>query len=130
MGPQRSIVEAFEIRAGMKVGLVNEPDDFDELLGTLPPGAELLHRASEPLDVLIYFSDSLDSIKTRLPYLARLVAGDAALWMVHPRDGLGGSPEEGTAAVVRVGTDSGLTPDGTTVVNERWMAVRFRRADL
>ena len=127
MAPQRSIVEAFEIRPGMKIGLVNEPGDIDRLLGTLPPGTEVFERASEPLDLLIYFSDELGNIKTRLPYLARFVADHASMWMVHPRGGLTDSSEEATAAVVSAGINAGLTVEGTAIVNQQWAAVRFKR---
>lgn len=73
------------ITAGSTIAVVNEPPDFWSLLQPLPPGVEALDRASRPLDVLVYFSDTLENIERRVPAFEPMLNDGGALWVGHPR---------------------------------------------
>jgi hypothetical protein len=50
----------------------------------LPRGARLFERASEPLDVIVYFSDERANLERRVPVLAGFLAQEGFLWCLVP----------------------------------------------
>lgn len=72
------------IRPGDTIAVVNEPPDFWDVMGPLPRGVEVLERASRPLDVLVYFSDTLENVERRIPAFAPMLRPGGTLWVGHP----------------------------------------------
>ena len=109
------------IQPGNAIAVVNEPADFWRLLRPLPERVEVLERADRPLDVLVYFSDTLENIERRVPAFAPLIAEAGALWVGHPRDKIP------TARVDRVGARSRLGTAELIDAGGGWLMRRFVR---
>lgn len=92
------------IEPGHTIAVVNEPPDFWDVLGPLPPGVEAVERASRPLDVLVYFSDTLENIERRVPAFAPMLASGGALWVGHPRAKIATVHVDRTGARARLAT--------------------------
>lgn len=92
------------IRPGHTIAVVNEPPDFWKVLGPLPRGVEHVERASRPLDVLVYFSDTLENIERRVPAFAPMLAPGGALWVGHPRAKIATSHVDRAGARARLAT--------------------------
>lgn len=107
------------IRPGHTIAVVNEPPDFWTVLGPLPPRVEAVERASRPLDVLVYFSDTLENIERRVPAFAPMLASGGALWVGHPRDKIA------TVHVDRAGARSRLATAELIEAGGGWMMRRF-----
>jgi hypothetical protein len=107
------------IHPGHTIAVVNEPPDFWDVLGPLPKGVEALERASKPLDVLVYFSDTLENIERRVPAFALMLAPGGALWVGHPRRVVA------TPHVDRAGARSGLATAELIEAGGGWMMRRF-----
>ncbi|MDQ3958371.1 MAG: hypothetical protein M3273_08635 [Actinomycetota bacterium] len=109
------------IQRGQVIAVVNEPPDFWDALRPLPKGVEVLERATRPLDVLVYFSDSLESIERRLPAFEPMVAPGGSLWVGHP-------PERfSTGLVDRAAAREGLATAELLVVGGGWSMRRFAK---
>jgi hypothetical protein len=105
------------------VAVVNEPDGWLEALFPLPAGARLFERASEPLDVVVYFSDERANVERRVPAFAGFLAERGVLWSAVPD-----SSDEVTPEVVAdVGRAAGLTAAGTLAIAPGWVATRLSR---
>ena len=107
------------IQPGHTIAVVNEPPDFWRVLGPLPPRVEALKRASRPLDVLVYFSDTLENIERRIPAFEPMLASRGALWVGHPRDKIG------TAYVDRAGARAGLATAELIDAGGGWLMRRL-----
>lgn len=107
------------IRSGHTIAVVNEPPDFWDVMGPLPRGVEAVERASKPLDVLVYFSDTLENIEQRLPAFAPMLASDGTLWVGHPWRTIA------TAHVDRAGARAGLATAELIDAGGGWMMRRF-----
>ena len=117
------LAERLGIVRGVKVAIVNEPEGWvDEL--ALPEGVVLFDRASEPLDVLVYFSDELANVDRRVPVFAGFLAPGGTLWMATPDS----SKELARAVVEAIGVGAGLSVRGAEVVAAGWTAVGFERS--
>jgi hypothetical protein len=109
------------IERGHTIAVVNEPPGFWELLDPLPPGTEALDRASRPLDVLVYFSDTLENIERRVPAFAPMLKPGAALWVGHPREKIP------TAHVDRAGARARLATAELIDAGGGWLMRRLVR---
>lgn len=107
------------IAPGHTIAVVNEPPDFWDLLRPLPRGVEAVERADRPLDVLVYFSDTLENIDRRVPAFAPMLTGGGALWVGHPRDKIA------TVHVDRAGARAGLGTAELIDAGGGWMMRRF-----
>lgn len=109
------------IAPGYTIAVVNEPHGFWELLDPLPPGVEAVERASRPLDVLVYFSDTLENIERRVPAFAPMLKQRGALWVGHP------SEKIATAYVDRAGARAGLATAELINAGGGWLMRRLVR---
>ena len=75
------------LQPGGTLALVGTPDAF--VTPELPAGARLLERASEPLDVTVFFTSREATLRGRMPLLAPWVAEGGSLWIAWPREGSG-----------------------------------------
>jgi hypothetical protein len=113
------------IKPGARVGVVNEPDGFFDLLEPVPQGVRFYQRASRPLDVIVYFSDELANIARRVPVFAGFIAPDGALWVCYPKKSSDHATDASFEAVQRVGLEAGLVDNKSCAIDETWTALRF-----
>lgn len=109
------------IAPGQTIAVVNEPPGFWDVLGPLPRGVEAVERADRPLDVLVYFSDTLENIERRVPAFAPMLAAGGALWVGHPGEKIA------TAYVDRAAARAGLGTAELIDAGGGWMMRRFVR---
>ena len=107
------------IRPGHTIAVVNEPPDFWPLLQPLPKGVEVLERASRPLDVIVYFSDTLENIERRIPAFTPMLTTGGTLWVGHPREKIA------TVHVDRAGARAGLATAELIEAGGGWMMRRL-----
>ena len=92
------------IKPGDAIAVVNEPPDFWALLRPLPKRVEVFERASRPLDVIVYFSDTLENIERRVPAFAEMLVDRGTLWVGHPGEKIRTSYVDRTGARAHLGT--------------------------
>ena len=109
------------IKKGDAIAVVNEPPDFWKILEPLPDGVEVLERASRPLDVIVYFSDSVDNVERRVPVFAEMVTAGGAVWVGHPREKIP------TVVVDRVGARAGLATAELIDPGGGWLMRRLKK---
>jgi hypothetical protein len=110
------------IRPGTRLAIVNEPDGWLDRLH-LPDGVTGYERASEPLDVIVYFSDERANVARRLPVFGGFLAPSATLWMATPED----APDLTREDVESMGTGAGLVAADAVTIPPGWRAIAFRR---
>jgi hypothetical protein len=126
LSPSFGLAEELGITNGARVALVNEPEDFSARLEPLPADVRFFERATEPLDVIIYFSDTLANVAGRIPLLAPHLAKDGVLWMAYPDESAATGTDISLQAVKRVGARSGLSGDFSFLLDDTWRAVRLK----
>lgn len=109
------------IRPGDVIAVVNEPPDFWDVVQPLPRDVEVLDRASKPIDVLVYFSDTLENIERRVPAFAPMLSERGSLWVGHPRN------KVQTAFVDRVGARARLATHELIDAGGGWLLRRLVR---
>lgn len=121
------------LRPGGTLALVGTPDAF--VVPELPAGARLLDRASEPLDVTVFFTSREATLRGRMPLLAPWVAEGGSLWISWPREGTGRETDLSAEVIALVGAEYGLRLAATNPIGARfavqlddnWDAARLER---
>lgn len=111
------------IKEGSRVAVVNEPDGF--ALDGLPSGARLFVRASEPLDVILFFTRGAKHLGGRFPVLAGYLDPAGGLWVAYPKKSSGVSTDLSFEVVQRIGLDAGLVDNKSCAIDDTWTAIRF-----
>jgi hypothetical protein len=118
-----SLPKKLGIKEGSRVAVVNEPDGF--LLKSLPRGARVLERASEPLDVILFFPESVRHLNRRFKALAGYLAPSGGLWVAYAKKSSKVDTDLTFQVVQQVGLDAGLVDNKSCAIDETWTAVRF-----
>lgn len=119
------LATALGITGGARVGFVNEPESFLTAVKPLPADVRLFDRASEPLDVIVYFSDTKANVERRVPLLGQYLAAGGTLWVGYPNRT--SVPTDLTHEDVRIiGSNSGLVASGEICMDDEWTLVGFQ----
>jgi hypothetical protein len=105
-----------------KVALVNVRPETRALLSL--DDVQLLERASEPLDILIYCSDELANVKRRVPVLVGFVRSGGRMWVGHPATASDLATDVGPGDVADIGRGAGLEAQDSIDVGD-WRLVGF-----
>jgi hypothetical protein len=113
------------IRAGHRVGLVNAPDRFADLLEPLPAGVELLAGVRSRRDVVVAFVRGRGEIESKLTAMTKAIFPDGAIWIAWPKKA-SKVPTDVTEDVVRaVALPTGLVDNKVCAIDDTWSGLRL-----
>lgn len=69
------------IKEGFKILAVAEPNNYKDLLATLPEGVSILSEPRPDVDMVHFFTNSRDELFHGLPVYMRLIKQDGAMWV-------------------------------------------------
>jgi hypothetical protein len=117
-------------RAGLKVGLIGAPPEFESRLGELPAGVTLQAGLADPCGLAIWFVRSLDELKQNLEKLLE-AAGDIPFWIAWEKKVArpdGKNVNRVTQAMVRTsGLAAGWVDYKICSIDEQWSGLLFRQ---
>jgi hypothetical protein len=111
------------IRETSRVLVTGEvPQGFS--LGTTPP-IERLHRAGRRMDVVLFFSTSIDEIERRFPVFTKGMDPAGRLWIAWPKRAAKVETDTTFTNVQAVGLDAGLVDNKSASIDETFQAIQF-----
>lgn len=110
---------------GCTLALVGTPDGFE--IPGLPAGVRTLERASEPLDVTVFFTSREQTLRGRMALLEPWITPAGGLWIAWPEPGTGRETDLSAEVVQQVGLKHGLVDGGAASIDETWTAQRLVR---
>lgn len=124
---QTPLVKKLGIKAGQSVLLVNAPKNFlARELQPLPENVRLTSTQSgKPLDFIILFVDSANTLQKELPNLKPKLAHDGILWVSWPKKTSGVATDLSFDIVQRTGLKIGLVDVKICAVSEIWSGLKF-----
>ncbi len=81
----KSVAQKLLIKENYKVLLVNEPKDYREILGELPPNVTILTELGGLVDLVQVFLTSKMELETQLRRLKSLLKPKGLLWLTYPK---------------------------------------------
>lgn len=85
---QDDLNTTLKLLAGMKVKLINEPENFSERLSSISPGLEFINKLHQPVDSIFLFVQSKDELIVELPILSKFVKGEGFLIISIPNQNM------------------------------------------
>lgn len=122
---EKSLAARLQIKPGNSVCAIHPPEDYVELVGSLPTGARLV-ESPDGADVVHVFFDSSAALTSGLAGQLAHAAG-SVLWVSYPRKDSGTS--DLTRQVVHNAIRlNGWKPVAQVNVDDTWSAIRARPA--
>lgn len=110
------------IKEGHRVAFVNEPEGFAI---DLPRGVQILQRASAPLDVMVFFSESRRHLLRRLKPLLQFLDPAGGFWIAYPKKASGVATDLTFDFVQQAGLEAGVVDNKSCAIDDVWTALRF-----
>jgi hypothetical protein len=113
-------------KEGFRVGFVNPPKGFQRELGPLPTDVKItVGLLTKPLDLILLFADSQQTLTQEFPKLARKLAENGMLWIAWPKKASGVATDLSDNSVRQIGLDAGLVDVKVCAVNDTWSGLKF-----
>ena len=113
----------------LRVKFVNAPKDFQDYLGPLPEGVEvikLLKRSNtKPLDIIVSFVTSERELARDFAKLIEQLATNGMIWIAWPKKSSGVATDLSFDRVQRTGLDVGLVDVKICAVDDTWSGLKF-----
>jgi hypothetical protein len=108
-----------------RLALVNPPDGFEQYLGTLPAGAEIVKRLIKPLDIVLLFVTSERVLARDFAKLSDKLATNGMIWVAWPKKSSGVATDLSFERVQRIGLDAGLVDVKICAIDDTWSGLKF-----
>ena len=120
------LVKKLGFKEGFRVGLVNPPKGFQKELVPLPDDVKItVGTLTKPLDLIVLFADSQQTLKTEFSKFARKLATNGMLWIAWPKKASGVASDLSDNSVRHIGLEAGLVDVKVCAVNEVWSGLKF-----
>ena len=120
------LVKKLGIKPQTRVALVDAPKDFEQTLGTLPPGVTIQSGNRGRRDLTIWFVSSRSVLRRRVSAMVRHGDG-GGLWIAWPKQASGIKTDVTQHEVRRSGLDAGLVDYKICAIDETWSGLKFSK---
>lgn len=123
----KPLVEKLGIKPDMRIALLNTPDSYHSLLGSLPTGVTVNNALEEPCDLIHFFTPLRGVLLDMFPRLKMALAQDGALWISWPKQRSGVTTDLNENIVRQIGLEMEMVDVKVAAVDETWSALKFVR---
>jgi hypothetical protein len=115
------------VRDGSRVLLVGAPQEMEETIGVLPPGAAVERRAARGVayDVIVLFAPDGRALKKEFAAAKGRMKVNGGLWVAWPKKASGVKTDLTEDAVREVGLAGGLVDNKVCAIDETWSGLRL-----
>ena len=113
------------IKENFKIGLVNPPANLSELIGPLPPKAQVASRLIKPMYLIICFVNDRRTLAKQFSSLAKKLDQNGMIWIAWPKKSSGVETDLNFEQVQRIGLDAGLVDVKICAIDEVWSGLKF-----
>lgn len=113
------------LKPGMRVAILNPPQDYDSALGPLPDGVKRLKGLGKQMDFVHFFGKSSGELARRFPRLKNALAFDGMLWISWPKKASKVATDLDENAIRALGLDAGLVDVKVAAVDEVWSGLKL-----
>lgn len=119
------LAQKLGIKAGLRVGLWREPDEFQDLLGDLPPDVLLQAQPRAPMDLHLWFVRSRAEFEREFDFFYALSLPKRPLWVIYPKQAAAVRSDLTQPFVRKFSLENGLVDNKICSVSDTWTAMRF-----
>jgi hypothetical protein len=113
------------IKKRSRIAFIKAPAGFQDYLGPLPDGAEIVKRLTKPLDLVLLFVTAKRTLGTDFAKLSAKLASNGMIWIAWPKKSSGVATDLSFEHVQRIGLDAGLVDVKICAIDETWSGLKF-----
>jgi hypothetical protein len=122
---KRSLVEKLGIKPGHRICLINAPQDYDAVLGSLPDDVERVGASGNNLDFIQFFTMSRAELEAEFSSLAGQIKPNGTIWISWPKRASKVTTDLDENIIREVGLAAGLVDVKVAAVDETWSGLKF-----
>jgi len=122
---QKSLVEKLGIKGGCKILILHAPDNYERVLGILPPDIVVTNRLRGEIDFIQFFTEDSKELQKKFPALKKALAQNGILWISWPKGSSGVSTDLNGNIVRDIGLSHGLVDVKIAAIDETWSGLKF-----
>ncbi|TNJ68121.1 DUF3052 domain-containing protein [Paenibacillus hemerocallicola] len=119
------LIQKLGIKQGTKICIVNEPDPYWELLGTLPPFIEKADPNEEQMDFIHIFANSKSEIEKYLNTIKGHIKQTGMVWVSWPKKSSKIITDLNEDVIRKLALDNQLVDVKVCAVDETWSALKL-----
>ena len=113
------------IKEGSRILLVNPPKNFQSELGELPDEVVFVKRATNSIDIILFFVLTERELARDFTKLAARLVANGMIWIAWPKKSSGVATDLVFDSVQRIGLNAGLVDVKICAVDEIWSGLKF-----
>jgi len=122
---KKSLVEKLGIKPGFQILILNPPEQYNLILGALPPDVNDHPPSGIPLNFIHFFSKNLAELNQEFPGLKKRLRPDGMLWISWPKGSSGMKTDLNENLIREIGLKNGLVDVKISAIDENWSALKF-----
>lgn len=122
---KRSLVDKLGIKAGYKVLFVNPPENYFEILGSLPENVRRLKQTGEEIDFIQFFTTERSELEARFIGLKKALAANGMMWVSWPKGSSKVKTDVNENAVREIALKNGLVDVKVCAVDDVWSGLKL-----
>lgn len=120
------LVKKLGIKENYRLGLVNAPEEFEEILGELPAGAILGNGIDTAPDIIFWFIRSQKEMRGDIDWIAGHI-GRGGVWISWPKKKAGNSTDLSQFIIRKIANGAGLADFKIASISDTWSGMRFSK---
>lgn len=118
------LIKKLGIKAGMKIAILNPPEDLWKELGEMPE-VRAVAKLAKDMDFILCFSDSKKEFEKNFPKLGTALVANGMLWIGWPKKA-SKIPTDVNENIIRdFGLANGLVDVKVCAITEKWSGLKF-----
>ena len=113
------------LKENQRIAFINAPDNFEALVGAIPPTTLLLKKLTAPIDLVVLFVDREKALAKEFPKIAKKLSPNGMIWVAWPKKSSGIPTDLMFERVQRIGLDVGLVDVKICAIDEVWSGLKF-----
>ena len=123
----RTLAKKLGFKPNTKTALLNAPEGFEEQLGELPDGAELVTKVTAQTNMTLWFVRSRQELEAEIDYLGARLPQGSSLWIAYPKQTSRFKVDFTQFDVRALGLAAGWVDYKICAVDSDWTGLKFAR---
>ena len=118
------LLKKLGIKAGMKVAIINPPEDLPKELSNIPK-VKIAAKPMKDMDFILYFTESKKEFEKNFPKFGAAFVSNGMLWIGWPKKS-SKMPTDLNENIIRdFGLVNGLVDVKVCAIDEKWSGLKF-----
>jgi len=122
---KQSLHRKLGIKEGFEVKLINEPDNYIELLNGIASQIHFHNKLKKQVDVIHLFTKSKNELLIEFPFLKNFIRTNGMFWISWPKNNSEYVSDLNENIIREIGLMNGFVDTKVCSIDDNWSALKF-----